>query len=115
MVAVVATRELQPGDMLMRYMAQDAQDDPRHGNDDHRLVEIGTWMLLLCVALFSPARWVLGTRLCVYICVCVGITGECGRGQWGQKYVYIGTAGVCTWVLRVRVDTWVLHVCVRAI
>ena len=33
MVTVVATQELEPGDVLRRFKAEAARDEPRHGNN----------------------------------------------------------------------------------
>ena len=33
MVTVVATQELKPGDTLLRFKSETAQDEPRRGND----------------------------------------------------------------------------------
>ena len=36
MVAVVATQELEPGDVLRRFKEEAARDEPRHGNSNNR-------------------------------------------------------------------------------
>ena len=82
MVAVVTTQELQPGDLLRRFKAQAAQDEPRRGNNDKRgLVALGTRKLLLCMVFLSLACWCL-VHACVCNCLCsfscdVGYVVQC--------------------------------------
>ena len=52
MVSVVATRLLEAGDVLWRFEAKAAQDEPPRGNSNNRcvvvgLVAVGVWKLLL--------------------------------------------------------------------
>ena len=41
MVTVVATRELEAGDVLRRFKAEPAQDNPRRGNNANRYIVVG--------------------------------------------------------------------------
>ena len=64
MVTVVATQELQPGDVLMRFKEEAAQDEPRRGNNNNRyiivgLVAVGVWKLSLHMGFFSLVCCVL--------------------------------------------------------
>ena len=50
MVTVVATQELEAGDVLRRFEAKAVQDEPRRGNNNNRcivvgLVAVGVWTL----------------------------------------------------------------------
>ena len=38
MVTVVATQELEPGDVLLRFEAEGTQDEPHRGNNNNRYV-----------------------------------------------------------------------------
>ena len=38
MVTVEATRELEAGDVLRRFREQDAQDEPRRGNNNNQFI-----------------------------------------------------------------------------
>ena len=40
MVTVVTTQELEAGDVLRRFGAETAQDEPRRGNDNNRYVVV---------------------------------------------------------------------------
>ena len=57
MVTVVATQELEAGDVLRRFGAETAQDDPLRGNNDRcitlRLVVVGVWKLSPPMGFFS--------------------------------------------------------------
>ena len=76
MVAVVATQELEPGDVLRRFEAETAQDDPLRGNNNNRyivlhLVVVGVWKLSPPMGFFSlvycalSSSFFIGTRVCV--------------------------------------------------
>ena len=52
MVTVVATQELEAGDVLRRFKAEAAQNEPRRGNNTNRyivvgVVAVGVWKLSL--------------------------------------------------------------------
>ena len=58
MVTVVATQDLEAGDVLRRFGAETAQDEPRRGNNDNRcivlrLVVVGVWKLSPPMGFFS--------------------------------------------------------------
>ena len=65
MVTVVATQELEAGDVLRRFKAEAAQDEPRRGNNNNRYIVVGLvtvdlWKLSLRMGFFS-----------LVFCVCV--------------------------------------------
>ena len=41
MVTVVTTQELEAGDVLRRFKAEAAQDEPRRGNNNNRYIVVG--------------------------------------------------------------------------
>ena len=53
MVTVVATQELKPGDWLRRFKEKAAQDEPRRGNDNNRLVVVSVGKLSPRMGCFS--------------------------------------------------------------
>ena len=58
MVTVVATQELEAGDVLRRFGAETAQDDPLRGNNNNRcivlrLVAVAVWKLSSPMGFFS--------------------------------------------------------------
>ena len=58
MVTVVATQELEAGDVLRRFGVETAQDDPLRGNNNNRcivlrLVVVGVWKLSPSMGFFS--------------------------------------------------------------
>ena len=71
---MVATQELEPGDVLWRFKAEAAQDDPRRGNNNNRyvvvgLAAVGVWKLSLHMGFFSLVccaflLFFIGTRMC---------------------------------------------------
>ena len=78
MVTVVATQELEAGDILWRFGAETAQDDLLRGNNNNRcivvrLVVVGIWrlspivaahgILFTCVLCFSSSFFI-GARVC---------------------------------------------------
>ena len=71
MVTVVATQELEPGDVLRRFKQEAAQDEPRRGNNNIVVVglaAVGVWKLPMNMRCFSL---VCGSFLvCVCVCVC---------------------------------------------
>ena len=80
MVAVVATRELAPGNVLRRFKAESAQDEPRRGNNDTRYTQwpvfgycCYTWASHLCVVFVF--FFVVSSCVCVRarVCVCVRV------------------------------------------
>ena len=74
MVTVVATQELEPGDMLRRFKEEAAQDEPRRGNNIVvvGLVAVGVRKLSMHMGLFSLVCCVFVCFrvcvLCVYLC-----------------------------------------------
>ena len=58
MVTVVATQDLEAGDVLRRFGAETAPDEPRRGNNNNRctvvrLVVVAIWKLSPPVGFFS--------------------------------------------------------------
>ena len=68
MVTVVATQELEAGDVLRRFKAESAQDEPRRGNNNKGYISSIDWVLLTCLLYFSCFVVVFG-RACVYVSV----------------------------------------------
>ena len=77
MVTVMATQELEAGDVLRRFGAEATQDEPHGGNNNNRYIVVGlvavdVWKLSLHMGFFSllccPFSLVL---VCVCVCVCV--------------------------------------------
>ena len=87
MVTVVATREIEAGDELRRFKAEDAQHEPHGGNNYNRYVyssrssrcleivslHMGFFSLVfLCVfRWFTCVCVCVCVRVCVCVCVCV--------------------------------------------
>ena len=72
MVTVVATQELEAGDVLRRFGPETAQDESRRGNNNHRLVVVGVGKLsppmgffLLGCCCFSSSFFIGGACVCV--------------------------------------------------
>ena len=68
MVTVVATQELEAGDVLRRFRAETAQDYPRSGNNNNRYVVVGLTAVGVCDTVHLCAGlfffFFIGTRMC---------------------------------------------------
>ena len=78
MVTVVATQELEAGDVLLRFEAEASQHEPRRGNENNGCIvyTLGSshvcvvfFLLCCCSCWLVPAR--ARARVCVCVCVCV--------------------------------------------
>ena len=78
LVTVVATQELEAGDVLRRFGAETAQDESLRGNNNNRcivlrVVVVGVWKFslpkeffsLVCCVFFSS--FFIGARVCVMV------------------------------------------------
>ena len=64
MVTVVAIQDLEAGDVLRRFKAEAAQDEPRHGNDNNRCIGtcVSLHMVFFSLWYFSFFPLKLGTK-----------------------------------------------------
>ena len=74
MVTVVAIQELEAGDVLRRFGAETAPDEPRRGSNNNRcvvigLVAVGVWKLSLHVEFFSLVFLFFFLFSLVHLCV----------------------------------------------
>ena len=77
MVTVVATQELKAGDVLRRFGAETAQDEPRRGNNNNRCIVVSlvvsgcgleivvTRGILFTCMLYFSSTFFSGARVCV--------------------------------------------------
>ena len=77
MVTVVATQELEAGDVLQRFKAEAAQDEPRRGNNNTQYSSRSSSGLGNCRCTsdyFHLCSFFLfvGIRVCVFFCFFVG-------------------------------------------
>ena len=76
MVTVVATQELEAGDVLRRFKAEAAQDEPRRGKNYNEYIVYTLGSSHLCVVFFLV---VVGTR--VRVCVMFDIFYKATAGN----------------------------------
>ena len=98
MVTVVATQDLEPGDVLRRFKAEATQDAPRGGNDNNRYSRSTS---ALCISLACWCFFVVvdGTRVCVTI------------GNNNNGYIVVAQVGVDVCKLSLHVEFLSLLVC----
>ena len=65
MVTVVATQELEAGDVLRRFGAETAQDDPRLGSNNNRCIVV--CLVVVAIRKLSPAMGFLSLVWCAFL------------------------------------------------
>ena len=65
MVTLVATQELEAGDVLRRFGAETAQDEPRRGNNNNRCIVVR--LVVVAVWKLSPPMGFISLVCCAFL------------------------------------------------